>query len=95
MRGLLAEVAAVAAAQGIRLDETERWEAIRGVLERAVGARASMLQDVEAHRMTEIEVVNGAIVRAGEAHGIPTPLNRSMVWLVTSLQETYLGPPGR
>jgi 2-dehydropantoate 2-reductase len=92
MRGLLAEVAAVASAQGIRLDEAERWAAITALLERAVGAKASMLQDVEARRMTEIEVVNGAIVRAGAAQGIPTPLNQSMVWLVTSLQEAYLRP---
>ena len=65
MRGLLAEVAAVARPQGINLDEAERWAAIVALLEKAVGARASMLQDVEAGRRTEIDVVNGAIVEAG------------------------------
>ena len=75
MRGLLAEVAAVARPQGIDLDEGERWTAIVGLLEKAVGARASMLQDVEAGRRTEIDVVNGAIVDAGRRHSIPTPLN--------------------
>src|SRR5262249_4443514 len=65
MRGLLAEVIAVAAPQGIAIAESERWEAITSLLNRAVGARASMLQDVEAGRQTEIDVINGAIVEAG------------------------------
>jgi 2-dehydropantoate 2-reductase len=90
MRGLLRETVAVARADGIRLDEEERWQAILGVLQRAVGGRASMLQDVEAHRQTEIDVINGAIVAAGERRGIPTPLNDAMVWMVKSYQEAYL-----
>jgi 2-dehydropantoate 2-reductase len=90
MRGLLAEVAAVARPQGIALDEAERWAAIVGLLERAVGARASMLQDVEAGRRTEIDVVNGAIVEAGRRHSVPTPLNAAMVWLIECLQAKYL-----
>ena len=49
-----------------------------------------MLQDVEARRRTEIDVINGAIVEAGKRTGIPTPLNDSMVWLVNAMQEAYL-----
>jgi len=90
MRGLLTEVVGVAKAQGIKLDEGERWAAITGLLEKAIGARASMLQDVEAGRRTEIEVINGAIVDGGKKSGVPTPLNDSMVWMVKSLQAKYL-----
>ncbi len=90
MRGLLAEVVAVAGAQGIDLDQAERWQAITSLLDRAVGARASMLQDVEAGRQTEIDVINGAIVDAGGRHAIATPLNDAMVWMVKSLQAKYL-----
>jgi len=90
MRGLLAEVVAVAKAQGINLDYAERWQAIAKLLEQAIGARASMLQDVEANRQTEIDVVNGAIVEAGKRDSVPTPLNEGMVWMVKSLQEKYL-----
>ena len=43
MEGLLAEVVAVAKAQGINLDQAERWQAITGLLKQAIGARASML----------------------------------------------------
>jgi 2-dehydropantoate 2-reductase len=95
MRGLLAEVVAVAAAQGIRLDQAERWQAIINLLKQAIGARASMLQDVEANRRTEIDVVNGAIVEAGKQHSIATPLNEAMVWMVKSLQARYLAADGR
>jgi 2-dehydropantoate 2-reductase len=90
MRGLLREMVAVARADGIELDEEERWQAILGVLQRAVGGRASMLQDVTAERQTEIDVINGAIVAAGRRSGIPTPLNDAMVWMVKSYQEFYL-----
>jgi 2-dehydropantoate 2-reductase len=90
MRSLLAEVVAVAKPQGIILDEDERWQAITGLLKRAIGARASMLQDADAHRRTEIDVVNGAIVEAGKRHSVPTPFNETMVWLVKSMQAKYL-----
>ena len=89
MRALLAETAAVARAEGIGLDQDERWAAITSLLDRAVGARASMLQDVEARRPTEIDVVNGAIAAAGRRHAIATPINDTMVALITALQEHY------
>jgi 2-dehydropantoate 2-reductase len=90
MQGLLDEVVTVAKAQGIDLDRAERWQAITSLLKQAIGARASMLQDVEANRQTEIDVVNGAIVEAGKRHSAPTPLNDAMVWMVKSLQAKYL-----
>jgi 2-dehydropantoate 2-reductase len=90
MKGILSEVVAVARAQGIALDFNERWTAISGLLERAVGAKASMLQDVEAKRPTEIDVINGAIVAAGRKVGIATPVNDTMVWLIKAVQESYL-----
>jgi 2-dehydropantoate 2-reductase len=92
MERLLDETVAVARAQGIALDRAERWSAITGVIQRAVGAKASMLQDVEAKRRTEIDVINGAIVAAGKTHGVATPFNDAMVWLIRSLEEAYLAP---
>lgn len=89
MRALLKEVVAVAQAQSVALDEEERWTAITGLLKRAVGAKGSMLQDVERGRRTEIDVINGAIVEAGRRLGLSTPYNDSMVWLVKSLEETF------
>jgi 2-dehydropantoate 2-reductase len=89
MRALLQETVTVANAQGITLDFEERWANITGLLERATGAKASMLQDVENRRRTEIDVINGAIVEAGRRLNIPTPYNETMVWLVKALEETF------
>ncbi|TPI63617.1 2-dehydropantoate 2-reductase [Mesorhizobium sp. B3-1-7] len=90
MAAILQEVVAVADAQGISLDYDERWAAITGLLEKAVGGKASMLQDVEARRQTEIEVINGAIVDAGKRIGVATPVNDAMVWMIQAKQAHYL-----
>jgi 2-dehydropantoate 2-reductase len=79
-------------AQGIAIDYKERWAAINGVLENAVGSKASMLQDVEASRKTEIEVINGAIAEAGRLTRIPTPVNEIVVAMISALQAKYLAP---
>ncbi|TIM63850.1 MAG: 2-dehydropantoate 2-reductase [Mesorhizobium sp.] len=55
MAAILKEVVAVAKAQGISLDYDERWAAITGLLEKAVGGKASMLQDVEARRHVDLK----------------------------------------
>ena len=44
--------------------------------------KASMLQDVEARRQTEIDFLNGGIVRFGGQNGVPTPLNAAVAALV-------------
>ncbi len=90
MAMILREVVAVAQAKGIALDYDERWAAITGLLAGAVGGKASMLQDVEAGRRTEIEVINGAVQAAGREAGVPTPVNDALVALVTALQSKYL-----
>jgi 2-dehydropantoate 2-reductase len=89
MREILREAIQVANAQSINLDEEERWKVITGLLERAAKAKASMLQDVERQRRTEIDVINGAIVEAGKRLNIPTPYNQSMVWLIKSLEGSF------
>lgn len=94
MAAILREVVDVAQARGIALDYDERWAAITGLLEKAVGGKASMLQDVQAGRQTEIEVISGAIVRAGAEAGVAVPVNQAMVSLVEALQSKYLAARG-
>jgi 2-dehydropantoate 2-reductase len=90
MRALLLEVVSVAQVQGIALDFTERWSAITGLLGKlAPNTRGSMLQDVENHRRTEIDVMCGAIVEAGQRLGLATPYNHAMFWLVKALEANY------
>lgn len=95
MRELLKEVVAVADAQNIPLDFQERWDAIAALLKRlAPNTKGSMLQDVENRRRTEIDVINGAIVAAGQQFNIPTPYNRAMVGLIKGMEGAFAVPLG-
>jgi len=49
--------------------------------------KPSMLQDIEAGRPTEVDYINGAIVRLGEQHGVPTPVNKTMLYLVKTIES--------
>jgi 2-dehydropantoate 2-reductase len=56
---------------------------------RATGAnRSSMLEDVVRQRPTEIEFINGAVAREGEALGVPVPVNKVLAGLVSVYQRT-------
>ncbi len=89
MRQTAAEVAAVAAAQGIHLPDGATDRPI--TVARATAAnRSSMLQDVERGAMTEIDAICGAVVRAGRAAGVPTPLNARLHTLVGQLEVGLL-----
>jgi ketopantoate reductase len=54
--------------------------------------KASMLQDVLASRLTEVDFMNGAIVIWGEKYGIPTPLNKAMWTMIKGLEHSWSEP---
>jgi len=85
-RRAAAEAVAAGRAEGYDLDPQEREEAIAAVLARAGDGKASMLQDVEAGRRTEIDVISGAVLRAAQAHGIEVPVTRALHALVKGLE---------
>jgi 2-dehydropantoate 2-reductase len=88
--GLVDEGKAVAAAQDIELDaDPEDLIDHAAKPEVAYGHKASMLQDVEARRSTEIDYLNGGIVGFGDELGVPTPLNRAIWSLVKGLEESW------
>jgi 2-dehydropantoate 2-reductase len=87
---LVDEGKAVAAAQGIELDaDPEELIDHAAKPEVAYDHKASMLQDVEAQRLTEVDYLNGGIVRFGEQHGVPTPLNAAIWALVKGLESSW------
>lgn len=86
---LASEAVRVARAQGLPIDLDERLERIHAVLAGAGTGKASMLQDIEQRRKTEIEVINGAVVRTAVALGVEVPLNRAMVALVGGLERSW------
>lgn len=85
-RSLLAaaasEAAGVAAAQGIRLPYPDPVAAVETVARRTSQNLSSMLQDLQRGAPTEVEAINGAIVRAGVKTGILTPVHRTLYQLV-------------
>ncbi len=88
--GLVDEGKAVAAAQGIELDaDPEELIDHAAKPEVAYDHKASMLQDVEARRQTEIDYLNGGIVRFGREHGVPAPLNDAILALVKGLEASW------
>lgn len=88
---LIAEGEAVARALGIELHGDPRALVQKGAS--APGKhRASMLQDVLAKRQTEVDFMNGAIVKWGEKTGVPTPLNRAVWELVKGLELGWSDP---
>ncbi|GAB4283114.1 MAG: 2-dehydropantoate 2-reductase [Deferrisomatales bacterium] len=88
IRGLAAELAAVARAKGIDLPEFDDPGAFAlKAFASTKHNKVSMLQDVEAGRPTEIGSLNEVIVREGERLGVPTPYNRAVSWLVRGVEE--------
>lgn len=83
----VAEAMAVAQAQGVTLttgDAREAWaKAAEGL---PPEFKASMLQSLEKGSATEIDFINGAVVRWGERSGVPTPVNRALVACIKGIE---------
>ncbi|HEX2125607.1 MAG TPA: 2-dehydropantoate 2-reductase [Thermoleophilaceae bacterium] len=88
VRGLVAEGRAVAAALGVELD-SDPDELVDHATKVAYDHKASMLQDVEARRATEVDFLNGGISRFGREQGIDTPLNDALWALVKGLEDSW------
>jgi 2-dehydropantoate 2-reductase len=86
--GLVEEGKAVAAAAGIELHE-DPWEMNIHATRRGSRHYPSMLQDVEAHRPTEIEHITGALVREAERLAVPVPLHLTLYRLVRAREASW------
>jgi 2-dehydropantoate 2-reductase len=87
---LVDEGKAVAGAQGIVLDsDPEQLIDYAARPDVAYGHKASMLQDVEARRPTEIDFLNGGIAEFGRRLGVPTPANESIWALVKGVEASW------
>ena len=83
---ILGEVVETAAAQGIRLERSHIDARVAFALANHRNHKASMLQDRLAGRPTEIESINGAVVRVAERLGIATPVTATLADLVRLLE---------
>ena len=88
LKTIALEAAAVAQALGVCLPYPDPVQAVEATARRTSANLSSMLQDVLHGRPTEIDVICGAIVQAGERAGIPTPTNRTLWQLLRALQPS-------
>lgn len=84
---VLAETVEVARADGARLPDDEPERAMKRLLKFSPELGTSMYFDRVAGKTFEVEALTGAIVAAGERHGIPTPLNRVLLTLLRAINE--------
>jgi 2-dehydropantoate 2-reductase len=85
------EAMAVAAAQGIALSITDpllAWTKAGAGL--GHDFKTSMLQSLEKGSVTEVDYVNGAVVRLGERLGVATPVNGTLLALLKALEATSM-----
>lgn len=90
MEKAVLEALKIVEAKGIKLVVEDPIGYVKKVAYATANNISSMRQDVERLRRTEIDVINGTIVREGEALGVPTPYNESLMLLIKALEATYL-----
>lgn len=83
----VAEAITVAKASGIRLSSEEPRQAwVKATAGLPDGFKPSLLQSIEKGDPTEIDFINGAVVRWGERCGVPTPVNKTLVACVKGIE---------
>lgn len=80
------ETAAVAAAQGIDLPYDDPVERVEMVARMTATNRSSMWQDIARGAPTEIETINGAVMREGQRLGVATPVNHMLYRMVKAVE---------
>ena len=88
VHGLVDEGKRVAAAAGVELHD-DPWEMNVLATKRGSAHYPSMLEDVEARRPTEVELINGALVREAARYGVDAPLQTSVYRLVKAREASY------
>ncbi|AOT72623.1 ketopantoate reductase family protein [Geosporobacter ferrireducens] len=83
------EALAVARANGIYITLDNPIEYVKNVCKATANNQSSMLQDVLHKRITEIQTINGVVVKAGKGAGIDTPINKVLTNLVVAIQNNY------
>jgi 2-dehydropantoate 2-reductase len=92
----VAEAIAVAKASGIALETEHPHDAwVKAASGLPPEFKASMLQSLEKGSATEVDFINGAVVRAGTKTGVPTPVNATLVACVKGIERAAHCPVGR
>ena len=89
LKDAVTEAVKVAKRKRIKLIFDDPLSKVESVCEATATNVASMLQDVLKQKRTEIDFINGAIVRQGKSLGVKTPVNEILVYLVKTIEQSY------
>ena len=88
VKALMDEGKTVAAAAGVTLDE-DPWEMNVVATQRGFRHAPSMLEDVNARRPTEVDMITGSLVREAHRLGVPVPLHETMYRLIKAKEASW------
>jgi 2-dehydropantoate 2-reductase len=88
MEALVSEAVAVAKQKGVRI-EGSPIEKVKNAAKATRENRSSMGQDVDHRRRTEIDAINGAVVREAGRLGISVPFNQAITDLVKAIEKSF------
>ena len=88
MERLVFEAAEVARKKGVHIEE-DPIEKVRKAIEATRENRSSMGQDFDHRRKTEIDAINGAVVREAQPLGISVPFNQAVTDLVKAIEKSF------
>jgi 2-dehydropantoate 2-reductase len=88
VRNLMDEGKAVAAAAGVTLDE-DPWDMNVWATQRGHRHAPSMLEDVQARRLTEVDMITGSLVREAHRLDVPVPLHEAMYTLIKGVEASW------
>lgn len=86
MQAVVQECEAVARAMGVH-PVGDAWAAVQAIAQTMQGQYSSTAQDLSRGKPTEIEYLNGYVVRKGLQHGVPTPMNQLLLALVQTMER--------
>lgn len=90
MKKAVSEAVKVAKRKRIKLIYDDPIQKVESVCKATAKNVSSMLQDVLKKRKTEIDFINGAVVRQGANFNIPTPANETLTNLIKTIESSYI-----
>ena len=84
---LIKEAMQVAKAMGLEFDEDEMIERVRNTSINSPEGRTSICADLKAGRLTEVNTISGAVVKAGDRLGVPVPSHKMIVNMVHAMED--------
>jgi len=90
MESVMREVIHLSQRIGIGLQESDMEEWYKVLATLSPEGKTSMLQDIEAHRKTEVEMLAGTVCELGRKYHLETPINEALFQMIRTLEQMYL-----